>query len=185
MVLRLTIYSSQSPWWYSDYSYTRHSLLGGSQAIPMHITVSLVALRLFLYSSQFPWLYTDYLYTHHSLPGGTHSIPLLITISLGETQTTPILITVPLVVLRPSICSSQSALWYSDYPYTHHSLPGGSLPYPFIHHSLPCLLGPSLYTSQSTWWYSNYPYKYHGLPYGIQTIPLDITASLIAHRHFT
>ena len=68
VVLRLSLYSSQTPWWYSDYSFTHHSLSGGPQTIPILITiylvsqtisilitVSLVVLGLSLYPSQSPW----------------------------------------------------------------------------------------------------------------------------------
>ena len=127
MVLRLSIYSPQSPWWSSDYSYTHHSLLGGTTTIPILITVSLVAhrlslyssqstswLRQSLYSSQSPWWCSDYPYTHHSLPNDTQTIPILITVSQVVvrlsfcTQTIPLLITVYLVALRLSLYSSQS-----------------------------------------------------------------------------
>ena len=95
VVLRLSIYTSQSPWWYST--------------IPLHISVSFLMLRLSLYTSQSPfwdsdyplysaqspwwlrlslyssnstWWYSDYPFTQHSHPGGTHTIPFLITVSL-------------------------------------------------------------------------------------------------------
>ena len=163
MVPRLSVYSLQSAWWYSDYQYTHHSLTGGTQTIPILITVSLVILILFLYSSQ--------------PPGGTWAIPILITVSL--------------VVLSLFLITSLSVLWYSEYPYTeshhslhigsddpytHHSQPGGS-DNPYTHHSLPrgtqnipllitvCLVvhGLSLYSSQSPWWYSEYPFTHHNL----------------------
>ena len=204
MVLRLSLYSPQSPWspWLSsDYSYTHHSLLGGTQTIPILITVSLVALRLSLYSSQStcllrqslyssqsPWLYSDYTFTHHSLSDGPQTIPILITVYLVP-QTISILTTVSLVVLRLSLYSSQAPWWYSDYPFTHHSLSGGPQTIPILitiylvshsnnlytHHSLPggtqtipllitvstVILRLSLYSSQSLWWYSDYPYTHH------------------------
>ena len=166
MVLRLSLYSSQSLWSHSDYPYTHHSLPIGSdnpythhslpgctQTLPLLITVSLVALRLslnssqytwwlrpFLYSSQSPWWYSDYPYTHHRLPGGTQTIPLLITVSL--------------VALRLPLYSSQST-W---------------------------CLRQSLYSSQSPWWYSDYPYAHHSLLCGTQTIPILITVSLVVLR---
>ena len=182
VVLRISLCSSQFPWWYSDYTYTHHSLPGGSKTIPLHITVSLVALRLslhtsvslvililFLYSSQPPWWYLGYPYTHHSLSGGTRNIPILTTVYLVA-QTIPILITVSLAVPRLSLFSSQSAWWYSDYQYTHHSLTGGTQTIPILI-SLPgdthtilvfitaalVVLGLSLYSSQSLWWSSVYP----------------------------
>ena len=259
MVLRLSLYSPQSPWWSSDYSYTHHSLLGGTQTIPILITVSLVALRLSLYSSQStywlrqslyssqsPWLYSDFTFTHHSLSGGPQTIPTLITVYLvtqtisilitvslmvlrltlyssqnpwcnsdypfnhhslsGGPQTIPILITVSIVVLRLSLYSSQSPLWYSDYPYTHHSKSScWSSVYPYPHHILfggtqtkpiriivsLVVLGISPYTPQSTWWlrqslyssqspswYPGYPFSHHSLPGGTQTIHILITVSL-------
>ena len=97
VVLRLSLYSSQSPLWSSVYPITYHSVPGGPQTIPIHITVSFVVLRLSLYasqslwwwvlriplySSQSSWWYSDYPCTHHSLPGGTQTIPILITVSL-------------------------------------------------------------------------------------------------------
>ena len=197
MVLRLSIYSSQSHWWYSDYPYTHHSLPGDTQTILVFITAALVVLGLSLYSSQSVWWSSVYPYPQDFLFGGTQSIPVqsLITVYLVA-QTIPILITVSLVVPRLSLYSSQFAWWYSDYPYTHHSLPGGTqtIPIPitvslvilrqFITAAL-AVLRLSLYTSQSPWWYSKYPYKHHSLPFGTQTIPIDITAFLIAQRHFT
>ena len=71
VILRLSLYTSQSSRWYSDYPYTHHSLPGGTQTIPIHITVSLVVLRLSLYSTKSLLWYSDYSYAHHSLPGGT------------------------------------------------------------------------------------------------------------------
>ena len=171
MVLRLSLYSSQSLWWHLDYPYTHHSLPIGSdnpythhslpgctQAIPLLISVSLVALTLSLYlsqyawwlrpiiilitvyvvvlslalySSQIPWWYSEYPFTHHSLSGGPQTIPILIKIYLVS-QAISILITVSLVVLRLYLYSSQSPLWYSDYPYTHHSLSGGTQTIPIL-----------------------------------------------------
>ena len=151
MVLKLSLYTSQSSWWYSEYPYTHHPLLGGTQTIPILITDTL------------SW-YSNYLFTHHSLPGGTQTIPLLITVCLmvlrlplsqhslrGGPKTIPIHITVSFLVLRLSLYSSQSLWWHSDYPNTHHNLPGGS----------------------------DNPYTHHRLPGGIQTIPLLITVSQV------
>ena len=186
MVLRLALYSSSlfvvlslylstshSIWWYSEYPCTHRSLPGGTQTIPLLITVCLVALRLSLYSSQStwwlrqslyssqsPWWYSDYPYTHHSLPGGTQTISTLITVSL--------------VVLRLSLYSSKSLWWYSDYPYTHHSLFGG--PQPILIHIQFWLVVRN----------SDYPYTHqslpkgthHSLPGSTQTIPILITVSL-------
>ena len=197
MVLRLSLYSPQSPWWSSDYSYTHHSLLGGTQIIPILITGSLVALRLSLYSSQStyslrqslyssqsPWLYSDFTFTHHSLSGGPQTIPLLITVYLVA-QTIYILITVSLVVLKLSLYSSQTPWWYSDYPVTHHSLSGGPQTIPIlitiylVSQTITILitvslvvLRLSLYSSQSPLWYSDYPNSHHSLSGGTQTIPI-------------
>ena len=97
MVLRLSLYTSQSPWWYSyytythqsawwysDYPFTHHSLpAGGPQTILLHFSVYLVVLRLSLYSPQSPcWWTSDYPFTLLSLPGGTQTIPIFITVSL-------------------------------------------------------------------------------------------------------
>ena len=131
MVLGLSLYSSQSPWWYSGYSYTHQSLPGGIQTIHILITVSLVVVRLSIYSSQY------YPYNHHGLPPGTQTIPVLNRVSL--------------VVLRLFLYSSQSPWCYSDYPYTHHSFPGSSN-YPFIKHSLPGGTHTIPMLIQSTWW---------------------------------
>ena len=110
VLLRLSLYSSnspwrysdypfthQSPWRYSDYPYTHHSLLGVTRAIPILIKVSVLVLGLSLYSSQFPWWYSGYPYTHQSLPGGIQTIFILITVSV--------------VVVRLSLYSSQSPWW--------------------------------------------------------------------------
>ena len=195
MVLTPSLYSSQFPWRYSDYPYIHNSLPGGTQTIPVLITVYLVAhrlslyssqstwwLRQSLYSSQSPWWYSDYPYTHHSLPGDTPTISSLITVSL--------------VVLRLSLCSSQSPLWSSVYPYTYHSHPGGPQ-YITIHIPVSLVvLRLSLYASQSLWWYSEYPcthhslpggtqtipHTHHSLPGGTQTIPILITVSLVVVR---
>ena len=113
MVLRLSLYTSQSP--------------GGTQTIPIHITVSLEVLRLSLYSTKSLLWYSDYSYAHHSLPGGTQTITMHITVSLGVLRLS--LYSPPLWwhwYIRPSHYSSQSPRWYSDYPYEHHSLPGGT-----------------------------------------------------------
>ena len=134
MALRLSLYSSQSAWWHTDYPYThhslacgsdnpythhkspswypdyyftRHSLPGGTRTIPILITVSLVVLIVSLYSSQSPWLMSDYPYTHHSFPRCTQTIPLLIKSALWYSNY--ILITFSLVVPRLSLYSSQSA----------------------------------------------------------------------------
>ena len=217
MVLRVSLYTSQSPWWYPDYPFTHHSLHGGTQTIPLlikvclmvlrlslystqsqtiliHITVSLVVptLSLYssqsiwwhstsLYSSQSPWWHSDYTYTHHILPGGPQTIPLLITVCL--------------MVLRPSLYSSQSLwrhstpftqhilpLWYSDYLNTHHSLPGGTQSIPIRITISKVVLTLSLYSSQSPWWYSDYPYTHHSLFGGPQSIYIHTTFCLMVLR---
>ena len=151
VVVRLSLYSPQSLWLHSDYPYTHHSLHGGPQYIPLHITVSLVVHRLSLYRSQSLWWYSDYLYTHtvslwwySEYPYTHHSLP-------SGTQTIPILITVSLVLLRLSLCSPEPPWWYSDYPYIH----------------------------QSPWWYADYPYTRHSLPGGTHSVPTHITVSLV------
>ena len=182
MILRLFLYSSQPPWWYFGYSYTHHSLFGGPQSIPNHITFHFVVLRVSLYrvssqstywlrqslyssqstwwlrqsqySSQSPSWYPDYPFTHHNLPGGTRTIPMLITVSL--------------VVLRISLYSSQCPWLMSDYPYTHHSFPRGT-------QTIPLLIKSAL-------WYSNYPFAHHSLPGGTQSILILITVSLAELR---
>ena len=133
--LRLSLYSSQSLWWPSDYPYTHHNLPGVA----------------------------DNLYTHHSLPGGTQNIPLLISLHCG-TQTNPIRIIVPLVVLRifqkspqstwwlrQSRYPSQSPSWYPNYPFTHHSLPGGTKTIHILITVTLVVLRQSLFSSQSPW----------------------------------
>ena len=174
MVLSLSLFTSQSPWWFSDYPYTHESLPGGTQTIPIHISLSgatqtvpvlitdsLVLFKLSLYTSKLPvgtqsipispWLNSDYPYTHHLHPCCTKTIPLLITVSL--------------VVLRLSLYTSKSPWWYSDYPYTHHILPGGSQTIPI--HKTVCLvvlrLSPN--TSESSC--------------GAQTIQIHITVYLV------
>ena len=147
------------------------------QTVPLLITVSPVVLKLSLYSSQSPWWYSDYPYEHHSLPGGTQTTPTLITVSLrdsdypcthnnspGGSQTIPLHITVFLVVLRLalyssslfvvlslSLSTSHSIWWYSKYPCTHRSLPGGTQTIPLLITVCLVALRLSLYSSQSTW----------------------------------
>ena len=133
MVLRLSLHSSQSLWWYSDYPFTHQSdsscwssvypyphyiLLGGTQTNTIRIIVFLVVLRIYPYSPQSTWWLRQSLYPSqspswfpdfpftHNLPGGTRTIPIFI--------------------------SSQSPLWYSDYPFTHHSLSGGTQTIPML-----------------------------------------------------
>ena len=137
--IRLSLYSSQSLWWYADYPYIHHSdsscwssvypyphhiLFCGTQTNPIRIIVSLVVLRIFLYSPQSTWW------------------------------------------LRQSLYSSQSLWWYADYPYIHHSDSScWSSVYPYPHHILFCgtqtnpiriivslvVLRLSLYSSESPW----------------------------------
>ena len=210
VVPRLSLYSSQSAWWYLDYPYTNHSLTGGTQTIPILITVSLVdtqtilvfitaalvVLGLSLYSSQSLWWSSVYPYPHHFLFDGTLSIPIqslitvyilaktipmLITVYLVA-QTIHILITVSLVVPRLSLYSSQSAWWYPDYPYTHHSLPGGTQTIPIPITVSLVILRLFLFLSQPPWRHSGYPYTNHSLPGGTQNIPINITVSLMVLR---
>ena len=165
VVPKLSLYSSQSAWCYLDYPYTHHSLTGGTQTIPILITVSLVILKLFLYSSQPPWWYMGYSFTHHSLFGDPQSIPYHITFCF-------VVLRVPLYRvssqstywlrqslfssqstwwLRQSLYSSQSPSWYPDYPFTHHSLSGGTRTIPILITVSLVVLRLSLYPSQSPW----------------------------------
>ena len=179
VVPRLSLYSSQSAWWYSGYPYTHHSLPGGTQSIHLLITISLVDVRLSLYSSQFPSWYLDYPFTHQ----------------------------VCLVVLKLSLYTSQSSWWYSEYPYTPHSLSGSPQTHILttiylVSQTISMLITDSLgvlrlslYSSKSLWWSSDYPYTHHNLlgvsdnlytnhslPGGTQTIPLLITVSIVVLR---
>ena len=205
MVLRLSLYSSQSLWWHSDYPYAHHSLPIGSDNP---------------YTHQSPWLYSDFTFTHHSLSGGPQTIPILITVYLVA-QTISILITVSLVVLRLSLYSSQTPWRYSDYTYTHDSLSGGPRTIPIlitiylVSQTISSLITVSLvvlrlslyssqsplwysdypfFSSQSLWLYSDYPYTHHSesscwssvYPYphhilfgGTQTQPIRIIVSLV------
>ena len=114
VVLRLSLYTSQSQWCYSDYPFTQQSLPGGSDYPYTHHSHPDFVLD---YPSQSTWWYSDYPYTHQSLPGVTqtdypythHSLP-------GGTHTIPILSKVSLVVVRLSLYPSQSPWWHSDYP---------------------------------------------------------------------
>ena len=155
VVLRVSLYSSQSPWWNSDYTYAHHRLPRGTQTISILITVSLVVLRLFLYSSKPPWWYLGYSYTHHSLFGGH--------------QSTPNHITFCFVVLRVSLyrVSSQSTYWLRQILYSSQST---------------WSLRQSLYSSQAPSWYPDYPFTHHSLPGGTRTIPILITVSLVVLR---
>ena len=134
MVLRLSLYSSQSP--------------GGTKIIRILITVSLVVEPSTLYSSQSPSSDSDYPYTNHSLPGGIQNTPLLITVplvalrlSLYSSQST--------WWLRQSLYSSQSPWWYSENLYTHHSLSGGTQNSPILITVSLVVLRLSLYSIQS------------------------------------
>ena len=206
MLLRVSLYSSKSPWLNSDYPYTHHSCPCGTQTIPLLIlvtlvvlrlspiliTVSVVVLRLSLYSSQSPWWSSDYSYTHHSLLGGTQTINILITVSLVALRLS-LYSSKSTYWLRQSLYSSQSPWWYSDYPFTHHSLPGGPQTIPIlitvylVAQTISILitvslvvLRLSLYSSQTPWWYSDYPFTHHSLSSGPQTIPILITVYLVA-----
>ena len=148
MVVRLSLYTSQSPRWHLDCPFTHHC--------------SLVVLKLSLHTSQSPWWYSEYPFTHHNYLGGTQTILILITILI--VITIPVFITAALVVLGLSLYSSQSLWWSSVYPHPHHILFG-------------CTQS-ILYASQSLWWYSEYPYTHHSLPGGTQTNPILITVFL-------
>ena len=168
----------------------------------------MLVISLSLSKSHSVWWYSDLPYTHHSLSGGTQIIPILTTVSLVA-QAVPILITVSLVVPRLSIYSLQSALWYSDYPYTHHSLTGCTqtipilitvslvilrlflyssqppwwyLGYSYTHHSLSNDTQLFFYSSQSPRWLSDYPFTHHSVPGCTQTVPSLIIISLVGLR---
>ena len=155
MILRLFLYSSQPPWWYLGYPYTHHSLFGGPQSIPYHITFCFVALRVSLYrvSSQSSYWLRQSLYSSQSTWW-----------------------------LRQSLYSSQSPTWYPDYPFIHHSLPGGTQTIPISITVSLVILRLFLYLSQPHWRYSGYPYTHHSLPGGTQNIPINITVSLMVLR---
>ena len=133
MVLRLSLNSSQSLWWHSDYLYTHHNLPGGPENP----------------------------YTHHSLHGRTQRISVRFTVSL--------------VVLRIPLYSSLSPWWYSDYPYTHNSLPYETQ-ISLLTTVSKVEVRLSFYTSQSPWLHS--VCHDHSFPGGTQTIPSHITVFL-------
>ena len=193
MVLRLSL--SQPPWWYFGYPYTHHSLFGGPQSIPNHITFCFVVLRVSLYRVYYSLhISSDNPYIHHSLPGGSDN-PYTHHSLFGGPQSIPIHIKFCLVVLIVSLYASESLWWYSEYPYTHHSLPGGTQTKPILI-SLPSgsqtvplhitvslvALRLSLYSSQFPWWNSDYPYTHPSLPGGTQSIPILITIYLVELR---
>ena len=135
-------------------------ILGGTHNILILIKVSLVVLRLLLYSS-----HSDYPYTHHNESScGSLVYPYPHHILFGGTQTKPIRFIVSLVVLgispyspqstwwlRQSLYSSQSPSWYPDYPFSHHSLPGGTQTIHMLITVSLVVLRLSLYSSQSPW----------------------------------
>ena len=179
--LSLSLSTLQSLWWYSDYPFTQHSLSGGTQTVPLLITVYLEVLKLSLCTSQSSCWYSEYPYTHHSLLGSNPDYTYTHQRLPRGTQTISILTTVFLVVPRLSLYSSQSLwwlrlslyspqcpCWYSNYPYTHHSFPGGTQTIPLSSQSPWCY-----------WWYSDYPYTHHSLPGGTKTIPILIKVSLV------
>ena len=128
---------------------------------------------------------SDNPYTHHSLPGCTQTLPLLIKVSLVALRLS-LYSSQYTWWLRPFLDSSQSPWWYSDYPYTHHRLPGGTQTIPLLITVSLVALRPSLYSSQSPLWYSDYPYTHHSLHCGTQTIPILTTVSLlVGHQSVT
>ena len=186
VVLRLFLYTSQSPWWYSDYPYTHHSLSGGTQTIPILITVyllaqtipilitiSLVVLRLFFYSPQSLWWPSDYSYTNHSLPCCSDNLYAHHT--LPGTQTIPILITDSLVVLRLSLSGGPQTTSIQIFITVYLVAQTISI---IITVSL-VVLRLSQYSSQSPWWYSDYLYTHHSLFGGPPSIPIHITVSVM------
>ena len=209
MVLTLSLYSLLSLWLYSDYPYTHHGLFCGPQSIPTNITFCLVVLRVSLYASQSLWWYSEYPYNHQSESSCWSSVyPYPHHILFDGTQTKPIRIIVSLVVLgispyspqstwwlRQSLYSSQSPSRYPDYPFSHHSLPGGTQTINiFITVSLVVLrlslyssvslviLILFLYSSQPPWWYLGYPYTHRSLFGGPQYIPNHITFCFVVLR---
>ena len=107
-----------------------------------------------------------------------------------ELRTIPILITVSLVVLRLSLDIPLSPWWLLDYPFTHHSLPGGAQTIHILITVSLVVLRLSLYSSQSPWWlrlslYSSQSplfstdYTFHSLPVGTRPIPILIIVSLV------
>ena len=179
-VPRLSLFSSQSAWWYSDYQYTHHSLTGGTQTIPIlislpvdthtilvFITAALVVLGLSLYSSQSLWW--------SSIPNHITFCFVVLRVSLYRiaSQSTywlrqSLYSSQSTWWLRQSLYSSQSSSWYPDYPLTHPV----------------CLvvLALSLYSSQSPWWYSEYPFTHRNLLGLCQTFLILITVSLVVLR---
>ena len=68
--------------------------------------------------------------------------------------------------------SLDNSMWYSDYPFTHHSLPSGTQTINIhITVSLVVLRLPHC-TSASPCWYPDYPYTHHSLPGVTQTISI-------------
>ena len=130
----------------------------------------MVGFRHLLWISQPPWWYSYTFYRHHNLLGGILTLSIDTTASLvvfstfyrhhilhGGIQTLHIDITASLVVCIFLLCRQ-------------HSLPGGSQ-YFNRHHSFP-------------WWYLVFPIDNIAPPSGIQTLPIDITASLMAFLFF-
>ena len=141
----------QSAWWYLDYPYTHHSLPGDTQTILVFITAALVVLGLSFYSSQSLWWSSVYPYhitfcfvvLRVSLYRVSSHSKYWLRQSLYSSQCT--------WWLRQSLYSSQSPSWYQDYPFTHHSLPGGTRTIPILIIVSLVVLRLSLYPSQSPW----------------------------------
>ena len=133
-----------------------------------------------------------YPYPHHILFGGTQNNPMRIIVSLMVLRISPYS---PQSTwwLRQSLYSSQSPSWYPDYPFTHHSLPGGTQTIHILITVSLVVLRLSLYSSQSPWlilrlflyssqppwWYLGYPYTHHSLYGGPQSIPIHVTFCLV------
>ena len=97
--------------------------------------------------------------------------------------------------LRQSLYSSQSPSWYPDYPFSHHSLPGGTQTINMLITVSLVVLRLSLYSpvslvililflysSQPPWWYLGYPYTHRSLFGGPQSIPNHITFCFVVLR---
>ena len=142
----------------------------------------MVVHRISLYSSHSPGRYSDYPYIHHSLPKSTQTIPVLITVSLVVVRLSLYSLQSLWVVLSLSLSTLHSVWWYSEYPFTNHSLYVGTQNILLLIIVSVVVHRKSLYSTQSPGWYSDYPYNHHSLPKCTQTIPVLITVSLVVPR---
>ena len=109
--------------------------------------------------------------TSHSLPGGHQTLHVDIT-STVLVLSLLIDITASPVVLRFSLLTSQPPWWYSDSPFIHRSLHGGTQISPIDFTASIVVLRLSLHTSQPPGWYSDSPYIHRSLHGGTQTLPI-------------